>query len=208
MQGTIFAARRAVEWTFMSVAWPCNTIKTGDLVRLMSVARDTPYGPIPDMNVQATENAWLELPRVRRSVPRRRVAFRPSRLVAGRSEAVKSFPAERTYCRNLLFALARIWVESGFLSFDVCIEFQHFFGSLDFDFCDGDIGGGLSDFTERCITSFIQSFHSIAFLLQWFHCELRFLHIELQEAQLGMVVRPCLVPFSQGAIECLSIGLG
>ena len=59
----------------MCVAWPCNVGRNAVLQHRESFASGSSIGKNSDMNVQATENTWLELPRVRMSAPRRRVAF-------------------------------------------------------------------------------------------------------------------------------------
>ena len=59
----------------MSVAWPCNFGRNAILKHRESFASGSLSGKLSDKNVQATENASLELPRVRMSAPRRCVAF-------------------------------------------------------------------------------------------------------------------------------------
>ena len=56
--GTIFATRRVVGWTFLSVAWPCNVVLKAVLTHQHSIDSGSSFGRISDMNVQATENAW------------------------------------------------------------------------------------------------------------------------------------------------------
>ena len=58
----------------MSVAWPCNFGRNAILKHRESFASGSSFGKNSDMNVQGTENTWLELTRVRVSAPRLRVA--------------------------------------------------------------------------------------------------------------------------------------
>ena len=59
----------------MSVAWPRNVVRKAVIAHQQSFAIGSLSGKFSDMNVQTTENASLELPRVRMSAPRRCVAF-------------------------------------------------------------------------------------------------------------------------------------
>ena len=96
-------------------------------------------------------------------------------------------------------------VEFWLLRLDFCVNFQQFFGSLDFDLRDGEVGGGLCDFGDCGKAAFELYTLAIMFLLQWLNCEFSFINLQLQQPQLRLILRPATLPDDQFTLSIAGV---